>query len=339
LYGFQPNVTPQATSPYHYIASNLELDQLIEPNDEIFILNPATISPLAYLVLRPTGNDRHFKLVTYSSFLFLDISRSPNTMDYLRRTDTIGLGLLHGTVAEDIDRISTELGTLFRDTVRISTSTTFTLAKIFPGCLEEPKFRTMEVWALLPLFLGSAKESDACGVGALEQRYPLTTPKYLAFFPENWRARMVGHFIYLTFGAREWRYRWNTFSSDFVSYLVSWEYLSIWKIWKKLGGKQAPIGSTPTLGILWHIMKNIEVTIRCKIDQMHAAIRSLAPPGLLELYKAGLLGDSDSDVEARIRAGPVGEDFETRSPFRDKDLQQFLTRSGLDGRAYQVHIV
>jgi len=98
-------------------------------------------------------------------------------------------------------------------------------------------------------------------------------------------------------------------------------------------------GPPPTPGVPLHITKNTEVTIRCRIDQMQAAIRRLTPHGLIELYKAGLLGDTDSDVEARLRAGPVEEDFKTPSPFRDKHVQQFFTENGLDGRLYQVQIV
>jgi len=339
LYGFQPKVTPE-TNLYHYIASNLALDQIIEPNDEIFILNPAApLSPLVYLVLRPTDSDRHFKLVAYSSFLFLGTSQSTNTMDYLKRTHAIGLGLLHGTVAEDIDRISTELGTLVSDTYERRYVMPFTLARIFPGCLKEPKFGTMRIWALLPLFLASARESEECGAGSSEQQYPTTSVKYLAFFPESWRPRATGDFIYFTFEADEWVRRWLGSYSDFISIVKTglvWEYFSSWKIWKKLGANHIPDGKTPIPGIPF---RTTEVTIRCRIDQIHTAIRTLAPHGLLELYKAGLLGDSDSDVEARLRAGPVEEDFKTPSPYRDKDVQEFLTRSGLDGRICQVHIV
>ena len=63
------------------------------------------------------------------------------------------------------------------------------------------------------------------------------------------------------------------------------------------------------------------------------------PGPLSKLYNSGLLGVSDSDVEARLGTGPVEEDYFTPSPIRRASVQEFVVQHGMDGSTYQVHIV
>jgi hypothetical protein len=334
LYGFQPKAISQGTSPYHFIASALELDKVIKQNDEVFILHPAPLQTLVYLVLRPTSDEHYFKLVAYCSFLFLGTNYGENTMEYLKNTHTVGLGLLHGTVAEDIDVISTELDVLLKDLLS-SPST----AHPFRLLADNESIKDNTLWSLLPLFIASMGTIKTSRLEDIENHYSKTLRSYLNLIDQRWRPQILGSFFHITFNSIIWQEIWDASQSEFLSDAVVWEYLSTWKTWKKLERSNARINSSSAPGIPFIANQAHEVTIRCNIDQLHNRIQFLAPRPLLDLYKAGLLGVSDSDVEARLRAGPVEEDFHTRSPFRDEDLQQFLARNGIDGRACQVHIV
>jgi hypothetical protein len=103
--------------------------------------------------------------------------------------------------------------------------------------------------------------------------------------------------------------------------------------------KAAIVGSTfyPG-GVRPASTRNNKGTIRCSFDQIYNKIREFEHRSLSKLYMSVLLGVSDSDVEARLRAKPLEEDHYTFSP-RSEHLQQFVTQHGLDGRASQVHIV
>lgn len=59
----------------------------------------------------------------------------------------------------------------------------------------------------------------------------------------------------------------------------------------------------------------------------------LHPAPFFKLYKSGILGVSESYVEARLRARPLEEDYYMPSPFRTERLQNFVTT-----RARRLHV-
>jgi hypothetical protein len=175
------------------------------------------------------------------------------------------------------------------------------------------------------------------GLRDIEKEHPMTIQRYFDMIPQRLRPRIVDGFVHFIFPADEWR---STMESNYLDFLDNeedvWEWLEGGKSWKEFGSKDK--FSKPR-SFFRSTRKDMEVTIRCKFDQIHDGIRSLAPSRLSKLYRSGLLGVSDSDVEARLRAGPVEEDYFIPSPARPEPLQQLVTQHGLDGRTYQVHIL
>ncbi|KAE8445616.1 hypothetical protein EG329_013250 [Mollisiaceae sp. DMI_Dod_QoI] len=251
LYSFKPKAITQATESCVLIASTFKLDQLVEPNDEIFILNPQ-ISPLVYLVLRPTTCSRYFKLVAYCPFLLFE-AENPTTPGPAPIISKMDIAYIQRDLAEDLLFISEALNLQPSKSMR----------NIYPGSLGKDL-----LW-----------NSKSC---------------------------------------IDWERVMQYFTGDY--YCTKLEY----------------DGFTKFSG--WSNYEE-EVTIRCTFEEIYKQLEALAPTPLLKLYKSGLLGVSDSEVEARLRNGPVEEDYFTPTPVRDDGLQKFVTRFGICGRTYQVHIL
>ncbi len=160
---------------------------------------------------------------------------------------------------------------------------------------------------------------------------------YFGMIQQQFRPQIVDGFINFTFPPDEWRYSMKEGGIDFSNVSsVDWRRHEGGDSWTKLDTK---IEHDRLTKFSWRNHNKKEVMIRCTFEEIYKQLESLTPPRLVELYRSGLLGISDSEVEARIRAGPVEEDYFTPSPFRDDDLQKFVTRFGICGRTYQVHIL
>jgi len=337
LYAFEPKAITKAVNSYVFIASTFKLDELVEPNDEIFILNPET-SPLVYLILRPTADSRHSRLVAYCPFLLFQ-AHNPIDPTFSPIISKMGIVYIQRDLAEDLLLISKALNQSLQSNIF--------LRYIYPGSLGKELLWDSKLWSLLPLFLAFARERDQM----LKRKvtppqyvdqpygadYPMTIKLYFGMIPQQFRPQIVDDFVNFTFPGDEWKTSMINDGKDFSSFSgVVWERHKAGSTWTKLDTMAEHDMLTE---FSWKNRKEKEFTIRCTFEEIYKQLESLAPTPLLELYGSGLLGVSDGEVEARLSAGPVNEDYFTPSPVRHIALQEFVTRYGVDGRTYQVHIL
>jgi hypothetical protein len=333
MYELQINAIPDAMNTSIYIVSTFKLDQLMQPKDEIFILTPK-LSPLVYLVLRRTADSRHFRLVAYCPFL-LFTANNPIPPSGFEGISKMSLIFLQRDLAQDLGLIRQALDQSLK-------------YNKFLGCIWLDSQWTLleldsKLWSLLPLFLASERERDgtsqrmATERGGAEKDYPRAIKLYFDMVPQRFRPRIVDGFVHFTLPGDEWKSSMiNNGRHSSSSSSVVWEWLKAGKTWTKV---EVSVQHSMLTDFSWITRKKNEVTIRCKFDEIYKQLVSLAPTQLLELYRSGLLGVSDSDVEAKLRAEPVEEDYYTPSPVRPEALQRFVTSYGIDGNTYQVQIL
>ncbi|CAG9988245.1 unnamed protein product [Clonostachys byssicola] len=310
-----------------YLATRVELDTLIQPDsDEIFVLQPGKSKSLVYLILRKTSEERHFKLIACCANVCFGIATNtklPTTIYPLE-------ALQHD---------------LYRDLKHVSRFLNSPIDKSIFYPFLEPELVKAQIF--LPFFLDMAREQINQDIMPCPAPRPFAQ-LYLSLIDQAYSPSIQSGYVELQFEPELWDSRNIKILQNQTA--CRWEWTKDRKTWKSM--QDFP----NSRGILRRLPR--PVILRCLVREIHDNFFSTMANEVLyqleDLYRSGLIGLTDTEVEARLKAGPRPEERFVATPFHEckdfsldrADIKQRYSEDaylpnqlGVDGSTYQVHIL